>query len=75
MNRIRINRVIIKIRIFLKIIIMTVIIKRYTDITRIRKLLGTLTKVGKFDAQKFCGTLNLIKSPIEIQKNMRDEWQ
>lgn len=54
---------------------MTVVIKRYSDKACIVKLLGKLTKVGKFNAQKFCGTIKLSQSPLEIQKGMRDEWQ
>ncbi len=54
---------------------MTVVIKRNTDKASMRKLLETLTKECRFDAQKFCGTLNLKRPPLEIQKKMRDEWQ
>ena len=69
------NWVITKIRILLKIIIMTVVIKRYADKASIRKLLGTLPKVSKFDPKKFCGALKLRRSPLDIQKEMRNEWQ
>ena len=54
---------------------MTVVIKRYADKASIRKLLGTLPKVSKFDPQKFCGALKLSRSPLDIQKEMRNEWQ
>jgi len=54
---------------------MTVVIKRNSDKASMQKLLGTLTTECKFDAQKFCGTLNLKRPPLEIQKKMRDEWQ
>ena len=53
---------------------MTVVIKRFADKASIRKLLGALPKVSKFDSQKFCGVLKLSRSPIDIQKEMRDEW-
>ncbi len=54
---------------------MTLVIKRFTDKASIRKLLGTIPKIGKFDSQKFCGALKLSRSPLDIQKDMRDEWQ
>ena len=54
---------------------MKVVIKRNSDKASMQKLLGTLTTECKFDAQKFCGTLNLKRPPLEIQKKMRDEWQ
>ncbi len=74
-NQINFNQV-IKNSILLKNIInMTVVIKRFADKASIRKLLGTIPKISKFDSQKFCGVLKLKRSPLDIQREMRDEWQ
>lgn len=54
---------------------MTVIIKRSSDKASIDKLLGTLPKVNRFNAHKYCGVLALHLTPLEIQKAMRDEWE
>lgn len=50
-------------------------IKKNTDLEEIRRLLASLSKLKKFDAQKFCGVLKLNQSPLAIQKSMRGEWQ
>ena len=54
---------------------MTIVIKRSLDKARIQQLLGTLPRTSKFNAQKFCGVLKLKRPPLEIQKELRDEWK
>lgn len=53
---------------------MTIIIKPSTEADKIEKSIATLKRKGKFDAHKYCGTIKLKKSPIDIQKQMRNEW-
>lgn len=59
---------------------MTVILKKSDDKKTIQEIFDTVSKstrknLKKFDAQKHCGTIKLKKSPLEIQKQMRDEWK
>ena len=53
---------------------MTIVIKRSLGRSKLAELLGLIKKAGKLDAYKHCGTITLKQSPIEIQKQMRDEW-
>lgn len=53
---------------------MTVVIKPSAKKNQIEKLIAALKKEGKFDAFKHCGILKLKKTPLNIQKQMRDEW-
>jgi hypothetical protein len=39
------------------------------------KLIDSLPRVKKFDAKKFGGKIKLKKSPLEIQHELRNEWQ
>ena len=41
---------------------------------RILKMLGEKKKKG-IDAKKYCGVIKFGKSPADIQKQMRDDWQ
>lgn len=54
---------------------MTIIIKRSSDKAQIQRKLGQMPHQSKFDAQKYCGVIKLKKSPLEIQKALRDEWK
>ncbi|MCB0561856.1 MAG: hypothetical protein H6573_30265 [Lewinellaceae bacterium] len=54
---------------------MTVVLKRASDKASIDKLLDALPKKSKFNAQRYCGVLNLHLLPLAIQKVMRDEWE
>ncbi len=55
---------------------MTIVIKKsFTDREKLEKVLKSLKKDGKFDAFKYCGVITLKKSPLMIQKQMRDEWE
>ena len=74
-NQINFNQVIKKYYLTKNCDYMTVVIKRFADKASIQKLLGTIPKISKFDSHKFCGILKLKKPPIDIQKQMRDEWQ
>ena len=54
---------------------MTVVIKKSSDQESINKAWKKLEHKSKFDVSKFCGVLKLNKSPLLIQKEMRDEWE
>ena len=54
---------------------MTVVIKKTSDQESIKKILKQLEHKSKFDVTKFCGVLQLDKSPLIIQKEMRNEWE
>ena len=54
---------------------MTVVIKKSMDRETIRKIIATLHKPKGFDAKRHCGVIQLKVSPLDIQKQMRDEWE
>lgn len=53
---------------------MTIIIKKSMDKAGLQKLLGELSVPKRFDAYKYCGLIHLDRPPLEIQKQLRDEW-
>ena len=56
---------------------MVMTIKKGSDrkkMDRMLKMLGEKKKKG-IDAKKYCGVIKLDKSPIDIQKQMRSEWE
>jgi hypothetical protein len=53
---------------------MTVVIRKSFDKENLSKALGSLKKRGKFNSRKYCGVITLKKTPLAIQKTMRDEW-
>lgn len=59
---------------------MTVILKKSDSKEKMEKIFESVSKstqknLKTFDAHKYCGILKLKKSPLEIQKQMRDEWE
>lgn len=54
---------------------MVVVLKKGSDRKEIEKALSKVKSKRKFDAYKYCGTVTLKKDPLEIQKEMRDEWK
>ena len=50
------------------------IVKNKTKVENI-KVIESLPKVKKFDAKKFGGKIKLKKNPLEIQQELRSEWQ
>jgi hypothetical protein len=57
---------------------MITIIKKGENKQSIIRLLNELKQKSHntgFDAYKYCGVIRFEKSPIEIQKSMRDEWK
>ncbi len=54
---------------------MTRIIKKNLSKEAIDAILRELYSYKKFDAKKYCGVIQLKQSPLEIQKNLRDEWE
>ena len=55
--------------------IMTLVIKKDTDKIVIQQLLKKISRKSKFDIEKYCGLLNLTKSPLILQKEWRNEWE
>ncbi len=46
-----------------------------SEIKKLEKKLEEMQQKKKgFDAKKYCGTIKLAKDPLEIQKEMRSEW-
>ncbi len=55
-------------------------IKRGADKVTIQQAMQKLyqhhkSKVKQIDIYKYCGILKLDKDPVEIQKQLRDEWK
>lgn len=56
---------------------MTFIIDKNTDKKEFVKLLNSFTKSTKskgVDLSKHCGVIKLKKDPLQIQKELRNEW-
>lgn len=53
---------------------MVTIIKDGSSKAAIRNLLDKLKTKKGFDAKKYSGIIKLKKSPLEIQKIIRNEW-
>jgi hypothetical protein len=57
---------------------MTIIIDKNTTKKEFVKLLASISKTKKtigVDLSKHCGVLKLKKDPLQIQKEMRDDWK
>ena len=57
---------------------MVIVLKRGETKRNIQRLLHTLfasKKTHGIDTHKYCGTISLEKSALEIQKELRDEWE
>jgi hypothetical protein len=54
---------------------MKITIKKSDNLEKINEKLSSLSNTKGFDAHKFCGVLKLKKTPLQIQKQMRDEWE
>ncbi|RAI94934.1 hypothetical protein [Algoriphagus yeomjeoni] len=54
---------------------MVTVIKKGSDKKEIEKALSKAKSKKNFDAQKYCGALNLKEDPQVIQKAMRNEWK
>ena len=57
---------------------MTYIINKNTTKKEFVKLLATIKRSKKstgIDLSKHCGVLKLKKDPLQIQKEMRDDWE
>lgn len=59
---------------------MTVVIKKGDSKEHMDQLLKKVAEqpikpTKKFEATKFCGTVEFKEDPLEIQKKMRDEWE
>jgi len=54
---------------------MVFVINKKTSKKALEKLFsGKKRKKGGFDAKIFCGTVQFKKSPLLIQKQLRNEW-
>ena len=55
---------------------MVLVIKKGSKSQAINLTLNKIKTPSKlFDAKKYCGILKLSKDPLEIQNQMRDEWE
>lgn len=58
---------------------MVTVIKKGASKEEISLLFEKMTRSTKFnkgfDAKKFCGTVKFGKDALEIQKQLRDEWE
>lgn len=54
---------------------MTVVIKKGMGKKNLTEALDSLKQGKRFDAKKHAGRLKLVKRPLEMQKEMRDEWE
>lgn len=55
---------------------MVLVIKKGSKSHTINLTLNKIKSPSKeFNAQKYCGMLKLRKDPMEIQNQMRDEWE
>ncbi|WP_373495336.1 hypothetical protein [Aquiflexum sp.] len=54
---------------------MTTKIKRGADIETIKKALSKIKTKKRLDASKYSGSITSIIDPLQIQKELRDEWK
>ncbi|WP_375579489.1 hypothetical protein ABWH96_21250 [Marivirga tractuosa] len=54
---------------------MVTVIKKGSNKEKIEAALSKLKSRKSFDAYKYCGAVKLNKDPLQIQKQMRDEWE
>ncbi|WP_207536474.1 hypothetical protein [Desertivirga arenae] len=45
------------------------------DIEKVNKLLNKLPGRKTLDAKRFCGLISLDKDPLDIQRQLRNEWE
>ena len=45
------------------------------DISAIQKKIAKRYKPQGVDTKKYCGIINLKEDPMDIQKQLRDEWE
>ena len=54
---------------------MTTVIRRKLNQSSAKKALSKALSVKGVDTTKHCGVLKLKKDPLQIQKELRNEWQ
>ena len=54
---------------------MTTVIKKNFSKTAIQELLKKILPLKKFNAQKYCGVIQLNIDPLQYQKSLRNEWE
>lgn len=54
---------------------MVVVIKKDTDLNKIKKLLAERQPSKKFDARHFCGLLKTDEDALKVQHRLRNEWE
>lgn len=54
---------------------MVVVIRKGTDLNKIKKMLNKRQTNKKFDAKHFCGLLKTEEDALTIQQRLRDEWK
>lgn len=53
---------------------MVLVLKKGASKKQIEKIEKQLEKVEQPDLRKYCGSIKLKSDPLEIQKNLRNEW-
>jgi len=54
---------------------MVVVIKKDSDLNKIKKLLAERQSNKKFDAKHFCGLLRTDEDALKVQHRLRNEWE
>lgn len=54
---------------------MTTIIKKNLSKKAIKELFLKILPKKKFDAQKYCGIIDIKVDPLKYQRSLRDEWK
>ncbi len=53
---------------------MVVVIERDTSREKLQSLLKKIKVKKGVDTRKYCGVIKLKENPLQIQKQLRDEW-
>jgi len=54
---------------------MAIKIRRGADKETLKSALSKIKEGKKLDTSKYCGVVKLTADPLQIQKDMRDEWR
>jgi plasmid replication initiation protein len=58
-----------------KVNIMAIKIQRGADKESLKIALSKIKEGKKLDTSKYCGVVKISQDPLQIQKEMRDEWR
>jgi len=54
---------------------MATVIKRKSNRRNISKIFNKAVASKGVDTKKYCGVIKLMKDPLAMQKELRDEWE